>query len=487
MFIDEVDTRRFDAAVVVDTEAQAWERRDGAASRPLPPGYRPRQPEATVLHRAVRENLPAFLESAREHGSGLPLFVADEFREFLACGVLAHGFARVRCTTCGDEILVGFSCKSRGICPSCTARRATDCAAHLVDAVLPAVPLRQWVLTFPKRVRWILVKKPKLIGRVLAIFLRALTTFQRARGRALDIDDDGQCGAITFVQRFGSALQLNVHLHVAVPDGLFVEGAFHRLPPPRDEDVELLLRKTAQRVVRMLKSNVDDDDQFANDALEALDAASLTSSKPAGDGERQPKRLTAFIEGFSLNASVKLHENDRQGRERLCLYGARGAITLSRLTALPDGRVSYHMKRPLPDGRTHLVMTGVELLKKLAPLIPPPKLHILRFHGVFAPNAKQRSAVVPKPPQPTPVCIDETAPKAREQPPASPYRLDWASALKRVFGTEILHCPCGGQRKMIAFIEKASVVKAILDHLGLPSAPLPIGRPRGPPELRLDS
>ena len=118
---------------------------------------------------------------------------------------------------------------------------------------------------------------------------------------------------------------------------------------------------------------------------------------------------------------MKIHKNDRQGRERLCLYGARGAITQSRLTALADGRVSYHMKRPLPDGRTHLVMTGLEFLKKLAPLIPPPKLHIIRFHGVFAPNAKQRSAVVPKPMQPTPVCAEETAPTARA---VSPYRLD---------------------------------------------------------------
>ena len=65
-------------------------------------------------------------------------------------------------------------------------------------------------------------------------------------------------------------------------------------------------------------------------------------------------------------------------------------------------------------------MTGLELLKKLSPLIPPPKLHIIRFHGVFAPNAKQRSAVVPKPTPPTPVCLDETASKAREQPQSSP-------------------------------------------------------------------
>ena len=87
---------------------------------------------------------------------------------------------------------------------------------------------------------------------------------------------------------------------------------------------------------------------------------------------------------------------------------------------------------------------------------------------------QQRSAVVPKPMQPTPVCAEETAPTARA---VSPYRLDWASALKRVFGTEILLCPC--RRKVIAFIETKSAIKAILEHLGLPWVPLPIGKPRG--------
>jgi hypothetical protein len=389
----------------------------------------------------------------------------------------------VRCGTCGDDLLVGFSCKSRGICPSCTTRRAVDAAAHLVDEVFPSVPVRQWVLTFPVKVRWILVRKPKLITSMLAIFLRALTTFQRRRARALGVSD-AQHGSVTFVQRFGSALQVNVH--VVAPDGLFVDGTFQRLPPPRDEDVDSLLRTTAKRVLRHLKAHVDEGDEDTAedtaDALAALEAASMTTAGGPVVDDPKPKRLTAFLEGFSLNASVKIHENDKQGREKLCLYGARGAVAASRLEMLPDGKVSYRMKRPLPDGRTHLGMTGMELLRKLAPLVPPPKLHLLRFHGVFAPNAKVRSLVVPKPPAPT----AEPAPAPAETPrkaSSSPYRLDWASALKRVYGTEILACPCGGRRRILAFIEKPSAVKAILDHLGLPSLPLPLGRPRGPPEL----
>ena len=69
------------------------------------------------------------------------------------------------------------------------------------------------------------------------------------------------------------------------------------------------------------------------------------------------------------------------------------------------------------------------------------------------------------------------------RPPPSPYRLDWAAALKRVFGADVLKCArCGGRLVVLAFIEKLTAVRAILDHLGLPSAPLPLGKARGPPQ-----
>ena len=479
-------------------EGQAWERELGAASMPLPAGYRPRSPEGTVLHRVVRENLESFLAEARErseHGFGLPRFVEEEFREYIACGVLSRGFMRIRCEGCGDESFVGFSCKRRGICPSCTARRAVDGAAHLVDAVIPSVPTRQWVLTFPVKLRWVFARRPAFAGRALGIFLRALATFQRQRARVLGVDGSAKGGAITFVQRFNSALGLNIHFHVVTPDGVFTadddgKGAtFHRVPAPRDGVVEDLLKKVAVRVVRMLRRELSDGDDDNLDALGALEAAALKpTSTTRTKGDPPPKKLTAFLEGFSLHAGVHLHENDRLGLERLCRYGARGAIAHSRLEELPDGRVSYHMKRPLPDGRTHLVMTGMELLRKLAPLVPPPRINLLRFHGVFAPNAKLRHLVVPKPPEPTPTC--KPTPEPAEAPASprepSPYRLDWAAALKRVFGTEIFDCPrCGGRLTVIAFIEKASAVKAILDHLGLPSVPLPLGKARGPPQLAI--
>lgn len=113
----------------------------------LPSGdYSPRDPAAQVLHRVVRDHLQTFLVEAAflRDGEGVPRFVKEEFEGFLSYGWLANGFARFRCGTCHVERLVAFSCKGRGFCPSCGGRRMTERAAHLVDHVLPDVPVRQW-------------------------------------------------------------------------------------------------------------------------------------------------------------------------------------------------------------------------------------------------------------------------------------------------------------------------------------------------------
>ncbi len=108
--------------------------------------------------------------------------------------------------------------------------------------------------------------------------------------------------------------------------------------------------------------------------------------------------------------------------------------------------------------------------------------------GVFAPNSKLRALVVPKPP-PKAETATTTAkadrPKTRST--TSPYRLDWAAALKRVYGVDLLKCArCGGRLVILAFIEKRSAVRAILEHLGLSALPLPLEKARGPPQVAWD-
>jgi len=150
-----------------------WECHGGAASAPL--RYRRREPEKTLLHAVARERLESFLAQARErsHSRGLPDFVERELRPYTECGILARAFAMVRCPDCGFERLVAFSCKA-SICPSCATRRMEDGADHLVRNVLPAVPVRQWVLSFLRRVRFLAARHPALASRLLDIFTRAV-------------------------------------------------------------------------------------------------------------------------------------------------------------------------------------------------------------------------------------------------------------------------------------------------------------------------
>lgn len=135
----------------------------------LPSGtYAPRDPAASVLYQVVRDHYRTFRAEAAgvRDGEGLPRFVDDEFDAFLRSGWLAGGFARFRCTSCREERLVAFSCKGRGFCPSCGGRRMTERAAHLVDHVWPEVPVRQWVLTLPPRIRHVLAWRHDLCTAV---------------------------------------------------------------------------------------------------------------------------------------------------------------------------------------------------------------------------------------------------------------------------------------------------------------------------------
>ncbi len=196
--------------------------------------YRPRAAEHTVLHRIVREHLATFLQAAEDAG-GVPPFVEREFRQFLGCGVWGRGFARFRCESCHAERLVPFSCKARAVCPSCGGRRMAERAAHLVDRVLPAVPMRQWVLSLPFRLRYLLAWNHTLCRDVLAVYVRALRGFYRRRARRSGVTD-AETGAVTAIQRFGSGINLNIHFHTLCLDGVFTRDGnawrFVAAPPP---------------------------------------------------------------------------------------------------------------------------------------------------------------------------------------------------------------------------------------------------------------
>ena len=193
---------------------------DGSAQRT----YTRHRPEESILYNVIQQELEPFLARAHVREHPVPGFVEQEFHAFLRCGILAHGFLRLHCDDCGFDRLVAFSCKRRGFCPSCGGHRMAESAAHLVDRVLPEVPIRQWVLTLPYPLRYRCAYNARLTSEVLRAFLRALFAELRRRARQHWEMRAPQCGAVTFIQRFGSALNLNLHFHTLALDGVFIEG-----------------------------------------------------------------------------------------------------------------------------------------------------------------------------------------------------------------------------------------------------------------------
>ena len=188
------------------------------------PGYERHRPEKTLLYQLVEQYYPAFVTQLTDEGKVLPDYVHQEFDEYLKCGRLEYGFLRVQCDSCHEEQLVAFSCKRRGFCRgrlrySCGARRMAESAALLVDEVLPHRPMRQWVLSVPHPLRYLFASQPKIMGKVLGIVYRALAT--HLIHKAGYKKHDAHTGAVTLIQRFGGALNLNIHFHMIFLDGVY--------------------------------------------------------------------------------------------------------------------------------------------------------------------------------------------------------------------------------------------------------------------------
>ena len=204
--------------------------------------YAPRDPSHTVLYTVIAEHLETFLASLADdpEATGLPAYVEREFYDYLRCGILAHGFLRLGCDTCKHEVLVPFSCKRRGFCPSCAGRRMAQTAAHLVEQVIPWVPTRQWVVSVPIPLRYWTASSQDLTAKVHTMLRTTIGQYyvnqagQRGLDRAIV-----HPGSVTFIQRFGSAINLNIHFHVIVIEGVYLDRT--------DQGRLLILRRQRRR------------------------------------------------------------------------------------------------------------------------------------------------------------------------------------------------------------------------------------------------
>jgi len=148
----------------------------------------------------------------------------------------------------------------------------------------------------------------------------------------------------------------------------------------------------------------------------------------------------------------------------------------------PAGRLAYRLKRPLADGREVLLLKPLELLWRLATLVQPPRAHQVRYHGVFGPASAWRGEVIPGLSAPLTAAEEEVLEPRPAADPAKdrpvPSRIPWAELLLRIFREDVLRCPCGGRRKVVASITEKKIIQGILEHLGLPTTGPPIAPAR---------
>ncbi len=296
----------------------------------------------------------------------------------------------------------------------------------------------------------------------------------------------------------------------------------------------------------MLKS--EPDDGISNEApklsaLEACAQGSLglgnlvkkrgrprTSNRDTDEGgfeQRAVNERVAVSHAYSLYAGIAICAEDKDARERLLRYCLRAPLSLERLCIAPDGNVIYQVKATRHGNETQRVMSPMQFMARLVALIPPPHHPLLRYFGVFGPNAAWRKSVVPDsspateqqnnhgkpsiastlkpdpskpasttspkiPADPTVASTILAAParESKQEPEirsqdvglrhGAPWRIDWATLLKRVHDVDSLACPCGGRLKFVELVTEPTTAREVLASMGLPTDLPPIARARSP-------
>ena len=335
---------------------------------------------------------------------------------------------------------------------------------------------------------------------MLRIGLGVVMAWYRKRARAQGIEDP-RTGAVTVVQRFGGALNLNVHFHALLLDGVYARDPrsgqlrWHGVGAPSTKDIERLVVEIAERTEAWLAKQghglEDEEEPDPDDGQAVLQAAAVMGQAATGRraGRRarrlqvlggRPYRLPprcASCDGYSVHAGVRIGARNRKGLERLCRYIARPPLAKSRLETRPDGTVLIRLKHPWADGTTAIHLTHLELMERLAALVPPPHKNQVIYHGVLAPRSAWRAEIVPQP---------HRKPRSDQEQDHALVRPDracrtsrwtlWSTLLRRVFNADGFECPHCDRRMHLRAVVMPPATFDIIKGLERACS-------RGPPQL----
>ena len=417
----------------------------------MPAVYRPRDPRKTPLFRLLEphyESVKLHWEQRFEARYGFFCgFWDQEVARYLDCGIWDNGFARICCDACRHEMLVAFSCKQRGLCPSCSAKRGAELGAFLIDHVKQDVGHAQWVFTIPKMLRPLFFKM-----RHLAWAPRAPRLGDRARP-----DGGGGRGA-------GSPPRHGCR------DPDFRGSGQPSSPRPRPRHSG---RLDARRPLPPVP--------FVDPAV----AQRLFQRKVLGLLEREgliaPERVALLLSwrhtGFSVHNSVRIAADDTDGLEALVRYLMRPPVSLARLQWLPGGQDVLHFpkgKGDDPGSSSPERIDAIEYVARVLSQIPEPRKHQVRYYGYYSCAARGKRLKDPLRSQEGSTSVHPNEPDPPPQTAA--LRKRWADLLRRIYEVDPLVCPrCSSQMRVVSFNNQPAVLRRILDHMR--RTPRPATRP----------
>ena len=329
--------------------------------------------------------------------------------QFLACGLLEHGFARIRCDACAHEYLLAFSCKCRYFCPSCHAKRLARWSLWLDQTLLAPVPHRQVVLTLPKRLRAYCLYRRPLLGDLARVAARTVT----AAVRATTGESDLQVGIVASLQTHGSLANWHPHLHLVVTDGGFrADGTFVRWPGWPSHDTVPLTEAFRRAVLRLfVRRGLFDEDQAQG-------------------------MLQWPHSGFHVHAGVGVPGDDRAFALRLARYCARNPVALERMTYDAEvEQVTYRSDKAEGPTAGTATVDPLEFLARLVTHIPEPGQVMQRYYGWYASRTRGARRRQASDAAEAPVAIVEPVDWSRRA-----ARFRWAELLRRIFEVDPLTC-----------------------------------------------
>jgi hypothetical protein len=408
--------------------------------------YKPRRPRESPLYRLVEQHLEELLRIwptrfLRQHGPLRPV-VERVLREFLKCGLLEHGFARLWCSQCRRSVLVAFSCRGRSFCPSCEKKKQLLWAEWLREEVLLGVAHRHVVLTIPRLLRPLFRRRRELLGELARAGAEAVKELVcDASGEA-----DARPGIVVSVATAGDLLQWHPHLHLITTDaGRTSDSSWHPLP---QWDSVRLMALFRERLLRSL-----------------LDQRAIP--------EELVKKLLAWRHpGFSAHVGEPIAASDKQRLEDTAAYLVRNPLSLKKLVYLDGQQAVLYRSRMNPSlGRNFEALDPLEWLARMSDHVPDPGQHRTLFYGEYANRVRGAG----RRPEPDTALTAETPPRRRSSP-------SWARLIARVYQVDPLVClRCGQRMSILAFVTDQHSIRRILEHFGLPPPELdrPLSTPPG--------